>query len=313
MNNPKFMAFVRSEYHIELLNQNIDTHCELKVVVLNKSLFKKIRREKYKIDSIYLPEEMEIGTNFLNCRWHLRKYYGQISRMIDDFNPENVIVFFNYTPMSRYVIDYCQIRQTKVMLWEDGLNHYLNYHNGLVFYLKAIAKLLLGFYPVGIFSVSYKKEFLETRDRFLNKKLNYKINKSNIDSSAIYFIGQPIVEDKILSQSKYFGLVRACFEMQPNMKYLPHPRETVFNSQLDSKDILLTDVSSEKQIVNNGARCIISLFSTVNVNVSVENNYFLVCIVGLKDIGVKLKRIERETGVSLVESMEDLKGKLRNV
>lgn len=224
-----------------------------------------------------------------------RRYYQRLGSLLDNFiqtYPDcRFILSVNYTPFSRFIID--RVGSERVELWEDGLNHYIKIESLLKKYtIKEAIKALSGFYLGGLFNDNYHGDKIVARDRFKHKNLNYKFHQ--LDTGKKYYIGQPLIEDRLISEHAYKEKLTHFFPAKgsPRVVYLPHPREEHRDWIADHFEIIQLNCSAEEYLIREGASAIYSAFSTVNVNLSCDKNVFLASYLGLDKIANRLKTLD---------------------
>jgi len=216
------------------------------------------------------------------------QYYKKLANILDKYPSAIFVITCNYTPFNRFIIDYVGI--DRIELWEDGMNHYIRMEQlGLSYYVKAVLKLLAGYYPKHSFDNQYRSAELSVKDRFIHKNLEYK--RIKLEGNGHYYIGQPLIQDGLVSERILYKTL-ADFVKKLNVAtvyYIPHPRETRLTKLKEIFKILKVDCSAEEYLRKKGAYGVYSSFSTVNMNLLAEKNLYLCKAMGLRKIYNKLK------------------------
>ena len=227
-----------------------------------------------------------------------RVYYQRLATVLSEIlatHPDCCFILSaNYTPFTRFIID--QVGVDRIELWEDGLNHYIQMETIFRHYRrKELMKLFAGFYRGGLFDSDYRGQQIFVRDRFKNKNLHYP--KISLTGDTRFYIGQPLIEDSIISESLYRKKLETFFRNK-SVVYLSHPRETPRPWLAEIFTVIRPNCSSEQHLSSSGARSVYSAFSTVNVNVDCAENYFIAGYLGLNKIADKLAILD--FGVALI-------------
>jgi hypothetical protein len=214
----------------------------------------------------------------------------------------------------------------RVIITEDGLGSYvessfMNYDEGLVAILKKIKKIFYFFphyrawFSVGA-NISGAIGY-STYDGSFPMQSNIEIRKIgtshrrilNFDlmrDGSVIFVGQPLVEEKWLSQSQYLSYINYAFENSKGKDfiYVPHPRErNVKKIKEEGFEVFFNnDVHVEDYIYSSGKDLhVYGFFSTALCHVSrLQNVTKVVSLMapgGIKGRGVK--SIMRRFGVEL--------------
>lgn len=293
------IVFCRSPYHVDLIRNNL-SRIEHPIIFLHL-MPTKFLNSKSEIH-VYIGEEskaISFSSIQTNCN-----YYKNIQSTLEQYAPCKIIIFNNYTPLTKMIIHYWSQRGA-VELWEDGLNHYLNEHNGFFYYVKSIVKNFLGYYRKESFSI-YSRKLTPVFDRFQQKNLEYnRMSVFNQESRAV-FVGQPLIEDGFITKYHLLdGLMQVLntFNIE-ELVYIPHPRESKTINMIQESNELKNKIkicdlraegfySTEHYLNCVGTSLLISVFSTVNLNVSlpVENNIFIPSLFKLDNIKSKLEKL----------------------
>ena len=300
MKTESHVVFPKSKFHIQLLksnNVNVINVCDvynLNWLELHCSL----------LELPYCNFDNEVfSTNpfkFTAMKNKNKAFYSSLNDYLLSIPKNTTIILFNeYTPVSRFIID--TVGAKRVELWEDGLNHYLKEHGTFKFFFKGVAKLLNGYYPKRMFTKE-DRDGLLVKDRFVNKNLSYNYTSPQfVENGSCYFIGQPLVEDGLISSERFISSLSKLKEFVLEKHdinqffYIPHPRES--NSLHIAKlervwgEIVTTNLSAEDFLTDVKSTVIVSSFSTVNYNIDFINNYLVPTFFGFHSLADRLKRI----------------------
>ena len=158
--------------------------------------------------------------------------------------------------------------------------------------LKELVKLTSGFYNGGIFQSDFMAEKIDIYDRYQNGKLKYQTRY--LKDGLKYYIGQPLIEDGLITEHQYIKRLTSYFESNQLLNeviYLAHPREEERQWISEIFRRVDTNESAETYLTKHGAGAIYSAFSTVNINVECERNVFLAKTLGLQFIAERLQRL----------------------
>lgn len=234
-----------------------------------------------------IPVQREASTPFVSV-FENRRFYKQLEQLLHRYRGCRFIITGTYAPIWRFIID--RVGSDNIELWEDGLNHYIEMEKILPKYkFKEFFKLLAGHYPIGVFNSQYRKNELFIRDRYIHGNLVYR--KPVLPNGEVYFIGQPLVEDRLVSESRYRQVLTERFAGK-NVCYLPHPREQSRAWLNDIANITPISCSAEQHLKLKGASAVFSAFSTVNANVTVDTNQWWAGDFGLSKIVSSLKQYD---------------------
>lgn len=226
--------------------------------------------------------------SILNNRNYYKKLASELDRLIEKHDGCKFILTSNYIPFTRFIIDY--VGTDRIEFWEDGLNHYLKLESlSKKYLLKELVKLSAGFYSKGIFDSNYRGSELKTYDRFKSQNLSYPV--AQLSSGEKFYIGQPLIEDNLITEQEYKAKLAAFFK-EVDVNYLPHPREKPREWISQLFRVVETNLSAERYLQEKGASAVYSAFSTVNVNVSCQTNIFLADYLGLNKIASRLSGLK---------------------
>lgn len=278
------IAFVRSSYHVELLRKNIRDDVFYVFLIdidrsdLDHSIFIGVESSKFSFSSII----------------YNKKYYDRVSGLCDSPSVDKIIVFNDYSPLSKYIISNFS---GKIECWEDGLNHYLDEHNGVIYFLKSFLKVLLGYCGYEFFKI-HSGDGLPVYDRFINSNLVYQCLPIPFGADYDVFLGQPLIEDGFIDKETFLvGLQKLIRDKSiSNLVYLPHPREVAIGDFDFSENVVVANVcshgckNSEEYLAKYGCNRLFSAFSTVNINVDLplSNNFYVPGYFRLNGIKEKL-------------------------
>ena len=286
MNLPQqYIIFSVGTHPVELAKRN---HLDVVAVLDYRNNGGLAKAGVNELTSTVHPVGSEGRTPLLSIPGNIR-YYKKLSKILNRYPDATVIISSNYTPVNRFIIDH--VGPERIELWEDGMNHYIGLEQlGAAYYFKAFAKLLSGYYPHHLFDNQYRSAQLTVKDRFNKKNIAY--DRIRIDGGDSYYIGQPLIEDKLISErALQQGLSTLLTDLgNPEIYYLPHPRETPRRWLSELFTILDIDCSAEKHLIQHGSGAVYSAFSTVNMNISCKKNIYLCKLLGLEKIHAKLKQ-----------------------
>ncbi|WP_102399824.1 hypothetical protein [Haloimpatiens massiliensis] len=303
------VAVVRSNFHLKLLFDNNKVNIE----IYTSSKLKNDKYFEFYKDKIIFFEKEKCGLNIIKCFYYNKFiYYNKLKKIININNIDKLILFNDNDPVSNFFKE-C-INNKKVELWEDGLNYYICYYPN--FYLKAVFKLFLGYYPKNIFKKAFDREIVECYDRFLNNKLNYNLELKKCENytNSYIFIGQPLVEDHILTKKQFIHkMEKLCEMVNCKIFYLPHPREKDWIKKINFINIIETKMLAEDYINDNRFRGYLSVFSTVNLNICKieKNNYYLAGYFGLNKLSKKLKVLYKTKNIDFIDNDGDVIKKIK--
>src|SRR5690606_18004562 len=166
------IAFPESSYHVELIKDNcpsVDIYFIKNDCALSKSEFSPGR------EVIYFDADKFSRNPFESFRVNRFLYQALVNIMSDCF-VSKVILFGDSKPFHKFIIDYCIDNRIRIELWEDGLGYYIGSGHRLKFIVKSSLKVFLGAYARGAFLEKYRREEIVTRDRFIQRNLNYKMS-----------------------------------------------------------------------------------------------------------------------------------------
>jgi hypothetical protein len=293
----KALALVYSDFHMQLCVENSDLFSHMHLIVLSTRGNRSIALSPNMTSQFIGSEESFFKRGVLPSA-----YYDDVTKLIIEYHPDTVVLFTLNKPISRFVMD--TFNSLSIELWEDGIGHYLPTKLSVRDIMKNQVKKVFGFYANDINTLDYGLDRVKVRDRFIRKNLKH-VRIVAADGPRI-FVGQPVVEDGFCKKKDY-DFVVDCLESH-GFIYLAHPREKSrrFKTDLRSLDVK----TAEEYIEKNGCSVIASIFSTVNFNVKVNNNYLLTSAVGLHYISTSLDAIAQEAGVKIPAHLDQLIGDL---
>ncbi|PWW38182.1 hypothetical protein [Chromohalobacter israelensis] len=276
------IAFPETAYHIELLKEN---HPEVDLYLIRKN-------------SAPYEKSLPVGASFyffeadcfsfdpISSIKNNKSLYGELSSLIDESGAGRVIIFADAKPYHKYIIDHCIKNDIDVELWEDGLGYYIGSGYKYKFVAKNFVKVLFGAYSKGVLYEQHRRNEIVTRDRFLQKNLRYPVQEPVFEESLdrIAFIGQPLVNDRYLSVSRYVSVIESIYDQSGIMvDYLPHPREQPmpFN---ESKVRVVKGVNTQSYLCTVEYLHCTTAFSTAILNLSGDNRSFCPGLFGLKNV-----------------------------
>jgi hypothetical protein len=256
-----------------------------------------IDNDKFCCNKINIAKE---NFDYINPKKSIQKnkhYYKNIFDIIKDNNPKKIIIFNMNTPLSYYLY-HTFSNEVTIELWEDGLEHYILDYGGLNYYLKSIVKFILGAYRYNIFLKDFrnlKKLTIRNRFEYKNLKYNYIDCLKKMKINKLLFIGQPLIEDNIMSMTRYISNLEIIASLTDyEVDYIPHPRESkILESNIKGINILKNEYSTEKYLEDKEYRFYLSVYSTVLLNINRFNkSYYLANIFGLNRISNKMNKLD---------------------
>jgi len=286
------LAFPRSSYHLQLLGMN---GVAPDLIIIRDGLTLDVAHR-------YFPdaEVLSIGTEKEVRGWK-GKYYRDVESRLKRHCSDHfqMIIFGLVNPFEKFLVDQFGIENCE--LWEDGLNYYLQYFNGFWYPIKAIAKLCSGYYRGGAFDPLYRFNEITRRDRYSIRNLDYLSFYSEHAiqlPDTVLFIGQPLIEDRIISARTFQRSLALVGQHYPGMKlhYLAHPREAGRGARIAQENhfeiVSNRYKSAEEFIQHHRYHKFISPFSTTLTNTpDPERCEFLPGVFGLSLIQAKLKTL----------------------
>jgi hypothetical protein len=282
------LAITYSLFHQELLKQNLESNA-IKILSTN-------RKDSNYFESTYIGKEI-FNINIFYAWVNNKKYYSNISNFIEQNGINKIILFNCNTSLSHYIYNKYK-GQLSIELWEDGLEHYILDYGGLNYYLKSIVKFILGAYKYNIFLKDFrnlKKLTIRNRFEYKNLKYNYIDCPKKMKINKLLFIGQPLIEDNIMSMTRYISNLEIIASLTDyEVDYIPHPRESkILESNIKGINILKNEYSTEKYLEDKEYRFYLSVYSTVLLNINRFNkSYYLANIFGLNRISNKMNRLD---------------------
>jgi hypothetical protein len=286
----KYIVITTRSHVFELLQYN---NLAIEAVVLpTESDFVRSLDVSSITDTVYYPG-VEKRVPFVSW-FSNRNYYKNISDILSKYKDCKIIVTGCMVPLFRYIINTEGCR--RIHLWEEGLGHYLGGSLfGAVYYMKAFYKLVCGFYSKGIFSYNYKFDKLKSFDRFINNNISF--SRDTLSGDLKYYIGQPLVEDCLISERVLRKKLRAMFAGRGYI-YLLHNREKDKKWLNDIFTVKRVSDAAEQVLKKTGAAEVYSAFSTVNVNISCKKNVFICKYLGMRKVTSHIEKYD--FGVELV-------------
>jgi hypothetical protein len=303
MSNEKILVYAISYYQIELLKFN-DIKYDALVTYATDTLINRVIKKP-----IYIIDAENVSFNFFNARKTNNKIYSNLTNYLSKSNFDKLIIFSDYKPVERLLIDYFHAKNKKIELWEDGIGYYIGYDEGFTYFLKSSLKRLMGFYSKGFLQKTYRRSEMVLKDRLLSKNIKYSFVRSQecIFHNRILIIGQPFVEYGIIGRYRYDRIIKKIAQyFKYEVEYIYHPRERAKPS-IDS--IILTrhlSVSIESFLQENAYRCYLSAYSTVLINIETDNKYYIPKVYGLIAISRKLKKFIGHT-IPIADNLNQIK------
>tara|TARA_R110001606_G_C15404041_1_gene653827 strand:+ start:12468 stop:13385 length:918 start_codon:yes stop_codon:yes gene_type:complete len=297
------IALPETRYHIELIKEN-NPEIDLYLIRRNSAPYEKslplgANFSFFEADQFSFNPIRSIKAN--------RNLYNNLSRLISESGAGRVIIFADAKPYHKYIIDCCIKNGMDVELWEDGLGYYIGSGYKYRFIAKSLIKASFGAYSKGILSEQHRRNEIVTRDRFLQKNLRYPVQEPIFKESLdrIAFIGQPLVNDRYLSASRYVSVIESIYDQSGIMvDYFPHPREQpmTFN---ESKVRVVEGVSTQSYLCTVKYLHCTTAFSTAILNLSGDNRSFCPGLFGLKKVERALSKYP-ELGVRIINDFSSV-------
>jgi hypothetical protein len=306
------VAVVNSTFHVALLLENLGAVDTL--LCMHDGLLRHRERFEEKLGArvLELPTEqfsMRKAAAITRLRKRNHELYQSVEALLDDLAPRRLILFVEGKPISRFLCDYAIERRIACELWEDGLNHYVDFFDGPLTYAKQLTKLAAGYYRPGLFARRLPREQLLVRDRFVQANIRLS-SRGEPDRllERVLFIGQPLVEDRLVSERRY---QRCIGELHRHagvpLDYLVHPRESRKRIGDLGINIIGEHASAEEYCGANDYLAFVSAFSTSNLNIGrFHKNYYLPGPFGLRRVADKLEAAS-VVPVQVVSSMDQVR------
>jgi len=297
--------FPQSTFHIDLLSQNYKGEIPLCCNITNLNI-----SDEFSCKKVYIGKEEYNYQNIFKSIKSNKTYYKTIFNLIEKYNIEKIIIFNLNTPLSYYLYNTFSSKII-IELWEDGLEHYIMDYGGINYFFKSMIKFLMGGYIYNIFKKNFRElENLHICNRFEYKNLSYiyKDDSKRKQLKRILFIGQPLVEDNIISEKKYFAkLLLLSQSINYKIDYIPHPREKrVYSYNVKNIEVIQNDYSTEKYLLDKEYIAYLSIYSTVLLNINrLNKSYYLSNVYELKRITKKISKLNF-LPVKLVFNIEEM-------
>jgi hypothetical protein len=307
----RVVAFVNSTFHVGLLEQN-EPQVDV-LVCMHPGLMAQSERlcshfdaeiESLSLETFEFADLLRVS----RTRARNRAIYAEAGQLLARLAPTKLIFFVEGKPIVRYLFDTAQSMGVPCELWEDGLNHYVDFFDDSLFYAKSLTKLAAGYYRPGLFGRRLPRERLVVRDRFRQRNLGFEMHdKPAMRCDRVLFIGQPLVDDKLVSERRYVDAIcRLRDEVGYAVDYLAHPRERAKAFGGTGIDVVSSNGSAEAYCEKFDYLAFVSAFSTSNLNIGrFHKNYYAPSAFGLGRIAAKL-RSQAFIPVKVVDSFSDI-------
>jgi len=305
------VAVVNSSFHLQLLEENLG---KLDVLIcMNAGLMREeqVLRARFGADIVRLPLENFAPGDLVRLpavRARNKAAYDHAVGLLERLEPTKVIFFVEGKPMSRLLFDTAQGLGAACELWEDGLNHYVDFFDDGRFYLKAVTKLAAGYYGPGLFARRLPRGKLVVRDRFVHRNLDFAIRDAPLKQvPRVLFIGQPLVDDRLISEKRYVSTIcRMRDAIGRDVDYLSHPRERSKSFEGTGIEVVSSKGSAENYCGEFDYLAFTSAFSTSNLNIGrFHKNYYVPSLFGLRRIASKL-RAQKFIPVKVIDSFDEM-------
>ena len=240
---------------------------------------------------------------------------------------KNIYIFNDISPITQAIVHKLEY-SGKVILVEEGIGLYRNTKKRSNFVFTHFGKLLFGNYFINTSRIG-ESEFVNTiLCRFPNKltekqkeknikkmnNISFKTLAKNVGINQIvgktWFIGQPLVEDGVLSEERYLRIIKLLSEVQ-KIIIKPHPRENWEKYQkINCKIIKESEIPIELLICNDNITNVFTFFSSAVISLSYLNNiqtYALYKLEAMDNIvSENIESIFKDNNVRVVEQFEEL-------
>lgn len=307
----RIVAIINSSFHVKLLEENIS---QVDVFVcMNPGLL--AQRDgllaPFKAEVVSLPmETFETRdlSRVMRTRARNQAVYSDARALLERLAPTKVIFFVEGKPISRFLLDTAQAMGVACELWEDGLNHYVDFFDDSRFYLKSATKLAAGYYRPGLFGRRFPRQGLIVRDRFEQQNLQLQIqDRPSKRVDRVLFMGQPLVDDRLVPEKHYVDSVcRLRDAVGRELDYLAHPRESQKSFEGTGINVVPSPGSAEAYCGEFDYLAFVSAFSTSNLNIGrFHKNYYAPGPFGLGRVASKLRR-QKFIPVRIVDDFADI-------
>lgn len=268
------IAIVRSRLHIAFLEANLPG---VDVVAFRDEYLSTDLNKKFGERALYLGRERVPTGNIrdiISAMSYNKAYYRGVHARLASFRPQRIILFLESEPLEKYIVGI--FPGINVELWEEGLSHYLQLNEPIRLAGRALAQMMIGYYPGNVLRRRMNRSKLIVRDRYVMKNLAFPYPADILPlHTQILFIGSPLVGDRWLSGRRFKAILIKLVEMSRlTVRYLPHPRE---------QPELVREVSA----MTRGRLSVVEGSSGLLRHVA-ENNYLLYASVlssGILDVG----------------------------
>ncbi len=160
-------------------------------------------------------------------------YYRHVATLLAPCRLDRLILFLEGEPLERFLGKLPCVGT--IELWEDGLSHYVDLTSNAWYAARGLVQAVVGFHPAGITRRRIDRTAIRVRDRFEQHNLVLTPPPpAPHHRDALLFIGSPLVEDGILSRTRFVAGMRAIVAASPLiLRYLPHPREDLVRVRTD--------------------------------------------------------------------------------
>lgn len=311
------IAIPRNFLHVNLLLHN---YANIDMVIYRDSYFHGALEKKFPGRTLYIDREKKPGKdgwNIFKIFAQNRQYYKNTLSKITELNTKKLIIFLENEPLEVFLMD--KLRgEADFELWEEGVMHYVDMFNPLVFRARRLTQILCGYYHGHPFRTRIDRNSIIIRDRFDKKNLLLPPPEGMaIPVQGIAFLSNVLAEDGHITLDAYIKCLK---KIKGNTSYpiyyLPHPREgsavrTAVKSICDEKLIFIdTDEASIKHCMDNDYKYYISPFSTTLLDIGKFNKSFWIPKLFNLNSYHRALSSTRKFPIDLISNTEDLGKKL---
>lgn len=296
---PLQAALPRNPLHIKLLEDNAP---DIDLCLVRDPHMVGRAVEAFGERVIFLGRERRLTRtdfNLFAIRRANRRYYGGIGNLLARLPLGRLIVFLHTEPLEEFIAT--RLPPSRIEIWEEGLMHYVDLEGDLYRIRRRAMQRLCGFHVRRLRGTTMQRSRYRVRDRFREGSLTFlRPVRAEQPREEILFIGQPLVEDRLIPARAYARFLAELSAALPlPLRYLPHPREAAVErfSELARRGGLVIESGATRGVLEHCAdfsyRALISPFSTALLDLGQPHRSFWVApLMGLKGIGARLRRLE---------------------
>lgn len=296
-NNPNLFV-AQTTYHIMLACEKYKKNDFLLCIgnIFDQKDVKKMIECYFGIDHTILTKNMDFYKNNKVELLRFRNILNNDVQLIRKIKFNSVFIYNDTDPVVQWVEN--KIKHNDVVLIEEGIGIYRNVVKRQRNFFKYLGKIFFGIYFEDIYRMGTSKPVTriectqperlnviqQKKEIFLKKELDFTTIADNIGirriSSENWFLGQPLVEDGVLTKSEYMNQLRRILDYTKGEIIIkPHPRENldkysgmyvVRNSTTPIE--LMIDNSSPTHIYTMYSSAVLNLSKFKNVKCSVFCN-----------------------------------------